>query len=66
VLCVVIDGISPRSALPGPGEERLRLFDNLPDHNPARELKSGRGFPYLNRPQPIEKARFEKINASKR
>jgi hypothetical protein len=51
---------------PGPGEERPQLFENLPDHNPTRELKGGRGFPYLNRPQPIEKARFRKINASKR
>jgi hypothetical protein len=40
----------PARRLPGPGEEKPRLFENLPDHNPRRELKGGRGFPYLNRP----------------
>jgi hypothetical protein len=40
----------PLGAQPQPGEERPPLFENLPDHNPRRELKGGRGFPYLNRP----------------
>jgi hypothetical protein len=28
----------PARRLPGPGEESPRLFENLPDHNPPREL----------------------------
>ena len=39
----------PARRLPGPGEEKPRLFEKLPDHNPRRELKGGRGFPYFNR-----------------
>jgi hypothetical protein len=45
---ILISGSRP--AWPQPGEEGPRLFENLPDHNPRRELKGGRGFPYLNRP----------------
>jgi hypothetical protein len=35
------------------------------DWGRAAETETGAGFFYLNRPQPIEKARFQKINASK-
>ena len=47
--------------------ERSRLVEKgrLARPQPAREGKRGREFFYSNRPQPIEKARFGKIDASK-
>jgi hypothetical protein len=46
---IAISGIGPRLAAARRGEDGRGLFENLPDHNPPRELKGGRGFPYLNR-----------------
>jgi hypothetical protein len=54
-----------RSPKGGREDEKLWLFETLAD-NPPREPGRGSDFSYLHRPQPIEKARFEKINASKR
>ena len=41
------------------------LFDKLARAQPARETGKTRRFFYSNRSQPVEKARFGKINASK-
>jgi hypothetical protein len=45
-LYVLISGIDARGRRPG--EERLRLFENLPDRNLPRELKT-EAISYLNR-----------------
>jgi hypothetical protein len=34
----------PARRLPGPGDEKPRLFENLPDHNPLRELQAEADF----------------------
>jgi hypothetical protein len=46
--------------LPGPGEEKPRLFDSLPDHNPPRELKGRRRFPYFLVRNPLKNLDSEK------
>ncbi len=46
-------------------DERPRLFETLA-RNPSREPGRGSDFLNLHRPQPIEKAQFAKISASKR
>ena len=58
---------NPRSA-PSAGREAPRLFEKrkrVAQPQPPREPEGLRNFFYSNRSQPIEKSRFEKINASK-
>jgi hypothetical protein len=50
----------PARRLPGPGEGSPRLFENLPDHNLAREFEKGGGFPYLNGCNPLKRLDSEK------
>jgi hypothetical protein len=45
----------PARRLAGPGEENPRLFENLPDHNPPRELKGRRRFPYFLVRNPLKR-----------
>jgi hypothetical protein len=40
--------------------ERLPLFENLPDHNPPRELKGRRRFPYFLVRNPLKSLDSEK------
>jgi hypothetical protein len=44
----------------GPGEEKPRLFENLPDHNPPSEPRGGRGFPYFLARNPLKRLDSEK------
>jgi hypothetical protein len=46
-----------------PGEEKLQLFENCPDHNPSRE-PTETDFLFESAIT-FEKSRFRKINASK-
>jgi hypothetical protein len=54
-----------RSPKDGREHERLWLFEMLV-YNLPRDPGRGSGFSNVRCPQPIEKARFAKINASKR
>ena len=54
-----------RSPVEAREDEKPRLFETVA-YNLPRESVRGSDFSDLHRPQPIEKARFEKINASKR
>jgi hypothetical protein len=54
-----------RSPKGGREDEKLWLFEMLA-YNLLREQARRKGFSHLHRLQPIEKARFAKINASKR
>jgi HEPN/Toprim N-terminal domain 1 len=61
---VAENGWAQRSEFVRPLDASNRFLIVRPQ--PSREPRGGRGFPYFDRPQPIEKARFRKINASKR
>jgi hypothetical protein len=54
-----------RSPVDGREDEKLWLFETFA-YNLPREPGRGKRFSDLHRPQPIEKARFEKTSASKR
>jgi hypothetical protein len=49
-----------RLARPQPGEEKPRLFENLPDHNPSRELAREEHFLIFIARNPLKRLDSEK------
>ena len=56
---------NPSRTRPNRARRGRRCLTSWSELQPARETRSRGGFFYSNRSQPIEKSRFEKINASK-